>query len=89
MTEARPTSDPVPCRRRDRNNGRDAGFIDTRPVIADVFEIPERTSLARHQCDGLGRIERRSATERDHNRHSRRRGMRIHRPRRFRLSGCP
>ena len=40
--------------------------IDAGPVVADVFEIPDRTGLADHQRDALAGIERRPAADGDH-----------------------
>jgi hypothetical protein len=63
--DARPANlGPGARRRRDRDDGRDAGRIGPGPPVADILEIPERSGLARHEGHSLAGIERRTAAER-------------------------
>ena len=53
MTEARPTSEPVPEVVGTAMVGHDALGIGAGPIVADILEIPHRPLLARHEGDGL------------------------------------
>ena len=65
-TPARPTSEPVSGGGRHRDDRRDAGRVGTRPPVADIFEIPDRSLLAGHEADKLAHVERAAAAEGDH-----------------------
>jgi hypothetical protein len=49
----------------DGDDRGDAGGIGAGPPIADVLEVPERASLARHEGDDLPHVERTAAAESD------------------------
>ena len=55
-----------PGRRRHRHDRSHAGDVDAREPVLAVFEVPDRPGLSDHEGDGLGRVERAAAAERDH-----------------------
>ena len=57
---------PRPRRGRHGHDRRDAGGIDTLPVVARILVIEQRPGLPGHQCDGLGRVDGAAAAEGDH-----------------------
>ncbi|MNI86040.1 hypothetical protein D3C73_1430950 [compost metagenome] len=50
---------------RHRDDRGDAAFIGAGPVVADVFEIPDRTGLATHEGDELAHVQA-AATAKGH-----------------------
>ena len=52
-------------RGRHGNRWMDAGRIGPRVPVADILEIPQRPSLARHEGDGFAGIDARAAAPRD------------------------
>ena len=57
---------PGPCRGRHGDDGRDLAGIGARPPVIDIFQVPDRHRLARHQRNHLAQIQRRSAAKADH-----------------------
>ena len=51
---------------RHGNDRGDAAFVGAGPVVADVFEIPDRARLAAHEGDELAHVQAAAATEGDH-----------------------
>ncbi len=51
---------------RHRDHGGDAGGVRAGPPVADVLEIPQRASLARHEGHDLAGVQGRSAAEGHH-----------------------
>ena len=65
MTDARPTSEPVPAVVGTATTGAMPRGIDTRVPVLAVLEIPDRARLADHQRDRLAGVERAAAAEGD------------------------
>ena len=53
-------------RGRHRDDRGDAAFVGAGPVVADVFEIPDRSGLAAHEGDELAHVQAAAAAEGDH-----------------------
>ena len=66
MTDARPTSDPVPDVVGTPIVGAMPDDVHARVPILTIFEIPDRPRLTDHQCNGLAGVERAATTESDH-----------------------
>ena len=65
MTEARPTSEPVPAVVGTPIVGRHARDVHARVPVLAILEIPDRPRLPDHQRDRLAGVERAAAAERD------------------------
>ena len=53
-------------RGRHRDDRGDAAFIGAGPVVADVFEIPDRAGLAAHERNELAHVQAAATAEGDH-----------------------
>ena len=63
MTEARPTSEPVPGGGRHRQHRRHSRDIDPQKPVLAILEVKQRTRLADHQPNSLAYIQGAAAAE--------------------------